>query len=75
MGAYLSVVDYATGDPTFIAFVPRSPAGDCRLTIALDQGASQPVLLTGFSEQSAFREAAPTRGKTDGAERPPNLSP
>lgn len=40
VGAYLSVVDNATGDPTFIAIPPRSPAGGCRLTIALDQGAS-----------------------------------
>jgi hypothetical protein len=27
IGAYLSVVDNATGDPTFIAIAPQSPAG------------------------------------------------
>jgi hypothetical protein len=27
VGAYLSVVDNATGDPTFIAIAPQSPAG------------------------------------------------
>lgn len=28
IGAYLSVVDNATGDPTFIAIAPQSPTGD-----------------------------------------------
>lgn len=27
VGAYLSVVDNATGNPTFIAIAPNSPAG------------------------------------------------
>ena len=27
VGAYLSVVDNTTGDPTFIAIAPQSPAG------------------------------------------------